>query len=138
MNIPYKCAAQAIAEAHDQWLAGEEDPYTVTVLDAGRNLVAFAKLDGARIVSIEASSGKAYSAVSLEAPSDEYLPLVAPGQPLYGLETSQSKPLVLFKGGMPVFSGGKLSGGVGVSGGPLEQDERIATMIANRISELMG
>lgn len=137
MNIPYKFAAEAIKCAHEQWMPGKEDPYTVTVLDAGRNMIAFARLDGARLVSIEASSGKAYAAVSLESPSDALLPLIVPGQPLYGLETSHSKPLVMFKGGIPVFCNGRLAGAVGVSGGPLEQDERIAIMIAEKIAEYM-
>lgn len=137
MNIPYKAAAEAIRKAHAQWVPGEEEPYTVTVLDAGRNMVAFGRLDGARLVSIEASSGKAYAAVSLEAASDALLPMIVPGQPLYGLETSHQKPLVMFKGGIPVFVGGKVVGGVGVSGGPLEQDERIAIMIADEITRYM-
>lgn len=138
MNIPYKIAADAIRHAHSQWLPETEEPYTVTVLDAGRNMVAFAKLDGARLVSIEASAGKAYAAVSLESASDALLHLIVPGQPLYGLETSHTKPLVMFKGGMPVFVGGKIAGGVGVSGGPLDQDERIATVIADYISDHMA
>lgn len=137
MNIPYKIAADAIHHAHSQWLAETEEPYTVTVLDAGRNTVAFARLDGARLISIEASAGKAYAAVSLESASDALLHLIVPGQPLYGLETSHAKPLVLFKGGMPVFIGGRIAGGVGVSGGPLDQDERIATMIADYITDHM-
>ena len=133
MEITYEVATKAINNAHASGRPDEE-PYSVTVLDSGRNLLAFARFDGALLASIECSRGKAYAAVSLGTPSDALSPLIQPGQPLYGLETSHEKPLVMFKGGIPVKVNGKLLGAVGVAGGPLEQDERIAMAIAEDIA----
>lgn len=136
MNVSYQAAADAIAAvvaSRDP----SEAPFSITVLDSGRNIVAFARLDGALLASIESSRGKAYAAVSLDAPSDALFEHIQPGQQFYGFETSQEKPLVLFRGGIPVRVGGKLVGGVGAAGGSLDEDERNAKAVAEQIARLM-
>ncbi|MCV5824471.1 heme-binding protein, partial [Escherichia coli] len=49
-----------------------------------------------------------------------------PGAPLYGLESHMQGKVVTFGGGFPLWRDGKLLGGLGISGGSVEQDMDIA------------
>lgn len=55
-----------------------------------------------------------------------------PGQPLYGIEETNGG-LIVFGGGVPIFSGGFFIGAVGVSGGSTDQDAQIATAGAEAV-----
>ena len=101
-------------------------PSSVAVVDSGGHLVAFARMSGAVFGGIEVSQGKAYAAAAMQMPTADLAPLVQPGQPLYGLEHSHARPLVLLAGGLPVAVGGTHAGAIGVSGGSLEQDAEVA------------
>lgn len=101
-------------------------PSSVAVVDAGRNLVAFTRMDGALLASIEISMGKAYTARSLNMKTSDVAGLIQPGGPLYGLEVTHRQSLVVFGGGVPVSIGGNVVGAVGVAGGTVDQDEQIA------------
>ena len=46
--------------------------------------------------------------------------------PLYGIETAIPGKIVLFGGGFPYLVNGEVVGGIGVSGGTVEQDMEIA------------
>lgn len=101
-------------------------PSSVAIVDAGRELVAFARQDGALLASVEISIAKAYTARSLNMATADVGPLTQPGQPLYGLETTHRHALVSFAGGRPLTVGGTIVGGVGVAGGTVQQDDTIA------------
>ena len=104
-------------------------PSAVAVVDAGGNLVAFAVQDGALLVVRDLAIGKAYTAAALQAPTSALSAAVQPGGPFYGLAAASStRPLVTFAGGQPL--GRPVAGGVGVSGGTLEQDEDISAVAA--------
>ena len=94
---------------------------------AGANLVAFARMDGALLASIEISQGKAYTARSMNMNTADIGPLTQPGQPLYGIETSHARPLITFGGGQPLRVDGEIVGAVGVAGGTVAQDDEIAS-----------
>lgn len=102
-------------------------PSSIAIVDAGRNLVAFYRMDGALLASIEISQGKAYTARSLNMNTRDIGPLTQPGQPLYGIETSHARPLITFGGGQPLRVGGEVIGAVGVAGGLVEQDDEVAS-----------
>lgn len=107
--------------------AGEiGSPSSVAIVDAGRELVAFARQDDALLASIEISQAKAYTARSLDMATRDVAPLTQPGQPLYGLETTHQRPLVSFAGGRPLRSDGEVVGAIGVAGGTVDQDDEIA------------
>jgi uncharacterized protein GlcG (DUF336 family) len=97
-------------------------PSSVAILDDGRNLVAFARMDGAPLASIEIAIGKAYTSASLGMTTADLGPLTQPGQPFYGLETSHRQAFVTFGGGQTITVGGEVVGAVGVAGGPIDQD----------------
>lgn len=105
-------------------------PSSVAVVDAGRELLAFARQDGALLASVEISIGKAYTARSLNMNTGDIGPLTQPGQPLYGLEGTHRRSLVSFAGGRPLRRGDEVVGAVGVAGGTVDGDDAIAAAAA--------
>ena len=101
-------------------------PSSVAVVDAGRELVAFARQDDALLASTEISQNKAYTARSLNMATKDVGPLTQPGQPLFGLETTHQRPLVSFGGGRPLAVGDEIVGAIGVAGGSPDQDDEVA------------
>jgi uncharacterized protein GlcG (DUF336 family) len=101
-------------------------PSSIAIVDSGRNLVAFARMDDALLASIEISQGKAYTARSMNMNTGDVGPLTQPGQPLYGIETSHARPLITFAGGRPLRVGDAVVGAVGVAGGTVDQDDDVA------------
>jgi uncharacterized protein GlcG (DUF336 family) len=101
-------------------------PMNIAVVDEGNNLVAFARIDGAWLGSIDIAQGKAYTARAFDMPTRDLAPLCQPGQPLFGIHASNQGRLVIFPGGVPLQAGGAVVGAVGVSGGTVEQDQEVA------------
>lgn len=99
-------------------------PMVVTVLDGGGNMVAQHRMDDALLVSVEISLNKAYSAVAVKLPTDTLGELSQPGAMLYGLQNVGR--MVVFGGGFPIKVGEKVIGGIGVSGGSVDQDMQCA------------
>jgi uncharacterized protein GlcG (DUF336 family) len=101
----------------------------IVVVDSGGNLVAQQRMDNAFIGSIAISLSKAYTAAALQIPTDELAGSVLPGQPLYGLAETGGGRFCVFGGGIPIMRKGRCIGGLGVSGGTLEQDLCVAKHI---------
>jgi uncharacterized protein GlcG (DUF336 family) len=59
-------------------------------------------------------------------PTKDLAPLAQPGGPLYGIEASNHGRLIVFAGGIPLVSGSRVVGAIGVSGGAVEQDQEVA------------
>lgn len=104
-------------------------PSSIAIVDSGRNLIAFQRMDGALLASVEISQGKAYTARSLNMKTGDVTPYVQPGGPFYGMETSHRHPMVVFAGGLPVERGGQVIGAVGVAGGSLDNDVAVAEAV---------
>lgn len=103
-----------------------EVPMNVAVVDAGNNLTAFVRQDGAWLGSIDIAQGKAYTARAFDMPTRDLVPAVQPGGPLYGIEASNGGHLIVFAGGIPIEGGGAVVGAIGVSGGSVDQDQEVA------------
>nr|WP_092070186.1 cob(I)yrinic acid a,c-diamide adenosyltransferase [Dendrosporobacter quercicolus]NSL48154.1 cob(I)yrinic acid a,c-diamide adenosyltransferase [Dendrosporobacter quercicolus DSM 1736]SDM07379.1 ATP:cob(I)alamin adenosyltransferase [Dendrosporobacter quercicolus] len=101
-------------------------PMVIAVVDAGGNLVAQNRMDGALLGSISLALDKAYTAAALNMSTDTAASLAVPGQPLYGLNTAGTGRFVVFGGGFPLLSKGELIGGIGVSGGTVDEDMIVA------------
>jgi uncharacterized protein GlcG (DUF336 family) len=99
---------------------------SVAVVDAGDQLVAFGRMDGADLVSIELARNKAFSALMNRMPTRDLAPMVQPGTEFYGYDSLAGGRMVVFAGGMPLERDGVLVGAVGVSGGSAEEDQRAA------------
>jgi uncharacterized protein GlcG (DUF336 family) len=105
----------------------------VTVIDAGGNLKAFARMDGAWLGSIDISAKKARTARFFDMDSGELGMLSQPGGPLYNIEVSNGG-LITFPGGVPLKNAsGEVIGAIGVSGSTVENDHAVATAGANAL-----
>jgi uncharacterized protein GlcG (DUF336 family) len=119
-------AGQTVLEAAQAKAAQIGVPMNVAVVDEGGNLVAFARMDDAWLGSIDIAQSKAYTARAFDMPTKDLAPLAQPGAPLYGIEAGNGGRLIVFAGGIPLVSGGRVVGAIGVSGGSVEQDQEVA------------
>ena len=97
---------------------------SVAVVDAGDQLVAFARMDGADLVGVQLARDKAYTALVNRMPTRDLAPLVQPGAEFYGYDSVAAGRMIVFAGGMPLERNGVLVGAIGVSGGSAEEDQR--------------
>jgi uncharacterized protein GlcG (DUF336 family) len=104
-------------------------PVNIAVLDAGANLKAFVRMDGALLGSIDVAMGKARTSALFQMNSEALFDFCKPGGTSFGLENSNGG-LVVFAGGRPLVIGGEVVGAVGVSGGSVDQDDAIAQAAA--------
>jgi glc operon protein GlcG len=98
---------------------------SVAVCDAGGQLVAFKRLDGAFWASGIAAQGKAITSVAFASPSGEVAER-ADRPPVRAIIAIDGGRMVPAKGAIPILSGDLLEGACGVSGGTGEQDEQCA------------
>lgn len=111
----------ARAAALDEGLA-----VCLAVTDRTGSLLAFERMDGAPVLSIQVAQDKAYSVAAFNGlPTDEWWSILESNPPLlHGFVKTDR--LTVFGGGVPVLLDGELVGAVGASGGSAEQDARIA------------
>jgi uncharacterized protein GlcG (DUF336 family) len=96
------------------------------VVDAGANLVAFIRMDGGWLGSIDIAQDKAFTARAFDMTTKELAKMSQPGEPLFGINASNDGRVVIFAGGVPLKADGKVIGAVGVSGGRPDQDHEVA------------
>ena len=84
--------------------------------------MAFLRMPGAFLHSIDISIDKAYTAASFGFPTSQWMSIIE-NDPALREGIVQRPRLVIFGGGVPVRIGDDLIGGVGVSGGSAEEDE---------------
>ena len=107
----------------------------IAVVDAGGNLKAFARMDGAWLGSIDIAQRKARTARWFDMETGAIGKLSQPGGSLYGIEHSNGG-LITFPGGVPLKNGqGEVVGAVGVSGSTVENDHAVATAGAAAFSK---
>ena len=98
----------------------------IAVVDAGANLKAFGRMDGAWLGSIDIAIRKARTARFFDMNTGQIGQLSQPGGPLFGIEHSNGG-LISFPGGIPLLNkGGVVVGGIGVSGSTVENDHLVA------------
>jgi uncharacterized protein GlcG (DUF336 family) len=98
----------------------------IAVVDAGANLKAFLRMDGAWLGSIDISIKKARTARYFDMPTGDIGQLSQPGGPLYCIEHSNGG-LITFPGGVLLKSAaGQILGAIGVSGSSVENDHEVA------------
>ncbi len=99
----------------------------IAIVDAGTNLKAFARMDGAWLGSIDIAIKKACTARLFDMNTGEIGKLSQPGGSLYNIEHSNDG-LITFPGGVPIKnSAGEIIGAIGVSGNTVENDHAVAT-----------
>jgi ATP:cob(I)alamin adenosyltransferase len=101
-------------------------PVVISIVDAnGTESIAW-RMPDALLVSSELAPKKAWTAVAMKTATHELAAAVQPGAPLYGLESHMQGKVITFGGGFPLWREGVLVGGIGISGGSVEQDMDIA------------
>jgi len=101
-------------------------PMNIAVVDAGNNLTAFARQDGAWLGSIAIAQDKAFTARAFDAATHELYEKTQPGGSLYGIGVSNDGRVITFPGGIPLTTDDDIVGAIGVSGGEVEQDQQVA------------
>ena len=119
-------AAERIVAAAKKKAAEIKTLMDIAVVDAGGNLKAFARMDGAWLGSIDIAQRKARTARWFDMNTGEIGKLSQPGGPLFGIEHSNSG-LITFPGGIPLKDkSGEVVGAIGVSGSSVENDHTVA------------
>ena len=95
-------------------------PQVAAVLDDSGLLKAFCRMDGAPLVSIEVAQNKAYTAL-FGMPSQEFYNFIK-DDPALLAGVPHIPRIAIFGGGLPIRVGDAVVGGIGVSGGTVEQD----------------
>jgi uncharacterized protein GlcG (DUF336 family) len=92
----------------------------VAVVDDGGNLKAFARMDGAPILSIEISQHKAYTAL-FGFPTQDFFKFIQTDPSLLA-GIPQLARVAAYGGGLPIEVDGAIVGAIGVSGGTVQDD----------------
>ncbi len=98
----------------------------IAITDDSGNLIAFERMDSARITSIQISIDKAWTAAAARKSTRDYWSASQPGLPAYGINTSNNGRFSTVPGGIPIFVNIQIVGGVGCSSGTPDQDELVA------------
>ncbi|KMO82855.1 GlcG/HbpS family heme-binding protein [Mycolicibacterium chlorophenolicum] len=98
------------------------------VVDRGGNLVAAMRMDYAQLGASSLALDKAVTAVSFGMPTAAWTESSAPGGSDWGLAHTLGGRAIVFPGGVPVFAGTHLVGGLGVSGAASEVDAACAAL----------
>jgi uncharacterized protein GlcG (DUF336 family) len=101
-------------------------PMDIAVVDAGGNLKAHVRMDGAFVGSITISINKAYTAIAFQQETAYLQEDTRPSGPIFGLSDAHGGRLVVFPGGIPLVRDGEIVGAIGVSTGTVEQDQEVA------------
>ena len=119
-----KIMATAIGRAEEAGVA-----ISVAIADSGGHLVMLERMDGGRFHTVHSSTTKAVCAASNKRPT------TAKGAQAQPLDTTHALGLALaagperwtaMEGGYPIIIDGECIGGIGVSGGNWEFDDRVA------------
>ncbi|HQW87195.1 MAG TPA: heme-binding protein [Flavobacteriales bacterium] len=125
-SIATRCITAAAAAAATQAAVAKAEALgiriNVAVTDASGTLMAFLRMPGAFLHSIDIAIDKAYTAASFGFPTSAWGAALANDELLRAGLNARPR-LVLFGGGLPIVEGGERIGGIGVSGGSAEQDE---------------
>ena len=98
----------------------------IAVVDDGGNLLAFFRMDGAKITSIDVAINKAFTAAGTRKGTHEYAEIAGAGKPAFGIHVSNRGRFMIFGGGLPIFVDGHIVGGVGCSSGSVDEDRIVA------------
>ncbi len=118
--------AQRIVSAAEDKAEQMGQPMNIAVMDAGRNLVAFHRMDGAWVASTDIAIDKAFTSAGRGLTTRKIGEMAQPGQPLFGINTTNGGRIVIFAGGIPLMRDGEVAGAIGVSGGTVDEDHEVA------------
>jgi uncharacterized protein GlcG (DUF336 family) len=98
----------------------------IAVVDEGANLVAFERMDGAWIGSIDIAQKKAFTARAFDLDTKSLGENSQSGQQFFGIHASNDGKIMIFAGGIPIKRDGQVIGAIGVSGSSGKDDHAVA------------
>jgi uncharacterized protein GlcG (DUF336 family) len=103
---------------------------TIAVVDTGGFIVAIERMDGARPMTPYIALSKAYSAAVMQRPTN-MLKAWSDSDPVFfsQVATMGNHPIVATEGGITIKKDGAFRGGLGVSGGSPQEDQKIAEKV---------
>jgi len=136
-NIPYgtpitleraqALVQAAVAEANKRGWA-----MNVAVVDPNGDLLAFGRMDGAQLASVQISQHKARVAARYRRPTRA----LEDGVQKFGFNyLTTLDDAIASRGGIPLVEGGKIIGAIGCSGGTGSQDEATCTAAASTVNK---
>lgn len=126
--------AQSLLHVACEKAAAIQCPMVVAVCDSAGDLVALERMDGALLVSLSHAQSKARSAVRIRMDTKDITPLAQPGAPFYGVQ-DEPEFFSVIAGGRLLKKGEKVIGGIGVSGGSLDQDLAVADAVVQAFED---
>jgi uncharacterized protein GlcG (DUF336 family) len=118
--------ARRIIAAAEKEAEKQKQPMNIAVADAGGNLVAHVRMDGAWMGSVDISIKKAWTARAFDIETKTLAEFSQPGKDFFGIHASNDGRVMIFAGGIPLKRDGKVVGAIGVSGGSGAQDHSVA------------
>jgi uncharacterized protein GlcG (DUF336 family) len=137
-QVPQYGAEIGLEQAKRAIAAGQAEarkngwPVAIAVVDNHGFLVAFEKMDNTQTASVQVAIDKALSAAMYRRPTKAFQDGVAGGGA--GLRVLGLRGASPVEGGLPIVVGGRIIGGVGVSGVTSEQDGMVAKAAADSLT----
>lgn len=113
-------AALVILEGAIAKAAEIKVPQCIAIVDAGGNLLAFVRMDGAKVLSQLSATQKAITAASSRVPTGG-----VPAEVELKLALATGGELTNLKGGLPIVIEGQTVGAIGVGSGTGDQDVEV-------------
>ncbi len=102
-------------------------PMGIAITDESGALIAFEKMDGAKILCASFAIDKSFTATGTRKGTHELNEANQPGNPTHGLASAMGGRILVLAGGLPIFLDDEVIGGIGVSSGSPAQDLEVAT-----------
>ena len=118
--------ARKVIAAAENKAAKIGQPMNIAVVDEGGNLVTHVRMDGAWLGSIDISINKAFTSRAFDITTKDLAGHSQSGGQFFGIHVSNHGRIMVFAGGIPLRTDGKVIGAIGVSGGSGEQDHSVA------------
>jgi len=109
----------------------------VAIMDEGANLKGFVRMDDAPLLSVGIAQNKAYTAAAFGRATADWYPMIQK-EPALMHGIVHTDRLVIFGGGLPLYIGEHLVGGIGVSGGSADEDVACAEAAVRVLEQELG
>jgi uncharacterized protein GlcG (DUF336 family) len=131
-------AAKAAISACEEKARSIRIPMNIAVTDAATHLLAFSRMDGAKITSINIAIDKAFTASGHRVGTHTYKEAVWPGGAAFGIWNTNDNRFTTIGGGLPVLGKeGQVLGAIGCSTGTPAQDQEVAQAGIDALQKLL-
>ncbi len=104
-------------------------PQCIVIVDASGETLGQIRMSGAKFLSLKSARAKARTAASIRAPSD-----AIPEHVGVLIAAATEGDVTRLGGGLPIFCGDQVVGGIGVGSGSSDQDTAVAQAAIDAIS----